>query len=299
MTPSAASTCPHADNDCSTRLVLADCLAHWQREAKHGEFDTGRYRCRFVSWGQGPPLILIPGMASDAISFAMLMDRLKTHFRCISYELPEGGPDGARLLRYRHDDLVRDLFALVDHLAIAECVVLGYSFGSTIALAAMHEQPARFSRGILLGGFAQRHLAPAEVLLASFARFMPGTLGQLPLRRQIIENNHREPFLQRERAAWDFFMERTCRIPMRAVASRALMVHRIDLRPILPSIKQPIMMICGDRDPLVGKQCEADLRQGLPNVVRAEIENCGHVPILTHPEVMAEAMRHFLTQDPG
>ena len=58
--------------------------------------DTGRYRCRYVAWGQGPPLICIPGMAGDAISFVMLMTRLQTHFRCISYDLPDGGQDTVR-----------------------------------------------------------------------------------------------------------------------------------------------------------------------------------------------------------
>jgi pimeloyl-[acyl-carrier protein] methyl ester esterase len=301
MTSTLAPACPHTDSPdatCAKRLILSECLDHWRREAQHGEVDTGRYRCRYVVWGRGPTLVLVPGMASDAISFVMLMDRLKSHFRCVSYELPEGGPDGARLMSYHHEDLTRDLFALLDRLRIAECFLLGFSFGSTIALSALHQQPQRFTRGILQGGFARRPLAPAEVLVASFARFLPGTLGQLPLRRRVIEHNHREPFLQRDPDVWEFFMEHTCRIPMRAIASRVLMIHRLDLRSILPTIPQPMLMICGDRDPLVGKTCEQELRQGLPSVARAEIEHCGHQPHQTHPEVMAEVVRQFL-QAPG
>src|SRR5205807_2672548 len=121
---------------CSQRLQLADCLQRRRREAEFGVLDTGRYRCRCVAWGQGPTLVCIPGMASDAVSFVMLMARLQTHFRCISYDLPDGDGDGARLMRYRHDNLVSDLFALLDHLHIRETLVLGFSFGSTIALAA-------------------------------------------------------------------------------------------------------------------------------------------------------------------
>lgn len=299
MVSSSAAACPHSaspheEADCAQRLALGECLDHWNREAHHGEVDTGRYRCRYVVWGTGPALVMIPGMASDAISFVMLMDRLKAHFRCVSYELPEGGPDGARLMRYRQEDLTDDLFALLDHLRIAECVPLGFSFGSTIALSALHQEPHRFTHGILQGGFARRPLARAEVLLASFARFLPGSLGRFPLRKRIIENNHRRPFLQRDPDVWEFFMEHTCRIPLRAIAARVLMIHRVDLRSILPTIQHPMLMICGDHDPLVGKTCEEELRQGLPNVTRAEIEHCGHVPNLTHPEVTAEVVRQFL-----
>ena len=299
MTSFPALSCSQTEApECARRLVLSECLDHWHREAQLGEVNTGRYRCRYVVWGQGPTLVMVPGMASDAISFVMLMDRLKAHFRCVSYELPEGGPDGARLMTYRHDDLTSDLFALLNHLRIAECFLLGFSFSSTIALSALHQQPGRFMRGILQGGFARRPLARSEVLVASFARFLPGTLGQLPLRRRVIEHNHREPFLQRDPDVWSFFMERTCRIPMKAVASRVLMIHQLDLRSILPTIQQPMLMICGDRDPLVGRACEQELRQGLPSVARAEIERCGHQPHQTHPEVMAEVVRQFL-QAPG
>ena len=55
-----------------------------------------------------------------------------------------------------------------------------------------------------------------------------------------------------------------------------------------------MLLICGDRDPLVGRCCEQDLLRGLPNVARAEIEECGHLPQFTHPEVLSEVIRRFL-----
>jgi pimeloyl-ACP methyl ester carboxylesterase len=274
--------------------VLADCLSRWDREAHAGVVDTGRYRCRFVLWGRGPALVLIPGMGMDAQGFLMLMARLQSSYRCISYDLPDGSADGANLMRYRHADLADDLFALLDHLAIRKTHVLGSSFGSTIALQALHAQPGRFERAILQGGFARRPLARAEVLAASFARFLPGRLGHLPLVRRILDHNAGAEFADRERDVWNFFVGQSLKIPLRAFASRALMIHRLDLRPILPTIRKPTLLVCGDRDRLVGKACELELMQGLPLAARAEIEGCGHMPQLTHPEVLAEVVRQFL-----
>jgi pimeloyl-ACP methyl ester carboxylesterase len=223
----------------------------------------------------------------------MLMARLQADFCCVSFDLPDGENDGAHVRSYRHTDHVADLFALLDHLSIRESVLLGSSFGSTIALAALHAQPARFPRAILQGGFARRPLARAEVLAASFCRFLPGRVAHLPFVRQILERAHRAPFQDREPAVWDFFVEESLRTPLRAFAARALLIHRIDLRPLLPAIKQPVLMICGDRDPLVGKSCEAELLHALPHVTRGEIEGCGHMPQITHPEVMAEVVRQW------
>ena len=53
-------------------------------------------------------------------------------------------------------------------------------------------------------------------------------------------------------------------------------------------------LICGDCDPLVSKRCETELLTGLPNIVRVEIENCGHMAIYTHPELLAELTAEFL-----
>ena len=37
------------------------------------------------------------------------------------------------------------------------------------------------------------------------------------------------------------------------MARRALLLHRVDLRPLLPAIRQPVLLVCGSHDPLVGK----------------------------------------------
>src|SRR5207249_1225207 len=93
-------------------------LERFEREAVRGICDTGRYRCPYFSWGQGPPLVMVPGLSDQALSFVMLGALLAPEFRCISYDLPSGRDDGARLGSYRHADLVDDLFALLDHLSL-------------------------------------------------------------------------------------------------------------------------------------------------------------------------------------
>src|SRR5262245_43219860 len=146
-------------------LPLRNALERFEREATRGICDTGRYRCRYYAWGEGPPLVFVPGLSDDALSFVLPIALLSRHFRCVAYDLPAGGADGARLDRYRHRDLVADLFALMDHVGARRGYLFGSSFGSTVALAALHAAPERLPRGILQGGFAHRPLAWAEVAL--------------------------------------------------------------------------------------------------------------------------------------
>lgn len=284
-----AEECRHEDP-----ISLDETLHRFEREAIQGVCDTGRYRCPYYIWGDGPPLVFIHGLCDDSRSFVLPIATLSRHFRCIAYDLPGNPGDGSKLNGYQHPHFVTDLHALLDHLGLRSCDLFGSSFGSTIALRAMHGRPERFPRAVLQGGFARRSLALPEVLLASLARYWPWPMHRLPLRVPIIRRAHSPPFASAPSENWDFFLERSGAPIMRAVAHRALILHDIDLRNLLPEIPQPVLLICGDADPLVDKKCEAVLQAGLPQATRAELQNCGHLPQFTHPEVMAELILRFL-----
>lgn len=274
---------------------LADTLRRFEQEAVHGACDTGRYRCPYFTWGSGPPLLLVPGLSDDARSFVAVSALLSEQFRCIAYDLPAGRGDGARLGRYGHDDLVADAVALLHHLGVGQSYLLGSSFGSTIVLSALRAFPERFPRAVLQGGFACRRLAPAEVLLARLARYWPGRMHRFPFRRAILHRSHHEPFESKPPEVWDYFLTRWGAPPIAAVAQRALMLQRLDLRSILSEIHQPVLLVCGDADPLVSPACEEVLLRGLPHVGRVELPDCGHNPLFTHPEALADITRRFLT----
>jgi 3-oxoadipate enol-lactonase len=278
--------------------TLSQALRRFDREARRGVCDTGRYRCPYYVWGDGPPLVLVPGLCDDCLSFVPLLALLSPHFRCIAYDLPTGQGDGARLSAYRHADYVADLFALLDHLRLDRAYLFAVSFGSTVALGALAASSGRLPRAVLQGGFACRPLAWAEVALASLARYWPGRMRRVPLLPEILRQAHHGPFAGRPPEVWDFFLERSGAPPISAVAHRALLLNKTDLRPLLPHTRQPVLLICGDHDPLLDQTCERALMAGLPDATRAEITGCGHLPVFTHPEVVAELVHRFLTPLP-
>jgi pimeloyl-ACP methyl ester carboxylesterase len=291
-----AGLCPRAEAPPSPPTIsLEETQRRFERESVRGICDTGGYHCHYYVWGTGPPLILVPGLADDALSFLLLSSHLVSHFRCIAYDLPGGRGDGARLGRYTHFDLVADLIALLDHLNIRQSYAFGSSFGSTIVLAALHAHPERLPRAVLQGGFAYRRLAPAEILLARVARYWPGPMRLLPFRKALLRRCHYRPFVSRSPQLWEYFLLRTNAPPIAAVAHRAVMLHELDLRPILREIRQPVLLICGEGDPLVGPECEETLLHGLPSAWQVKIEGCGHNPLFSHPEVLADLVGRFFT----
>jgi pimeloyl-ACP methyl ester carboxylesterase len=278
-----------------TGLALKDILERFEREAIPGTCDTGRYRCPYYTWGEGPPLLFIAGLSDDARSFVQVIARLSGHFRCTAFDLPSGRRDGARLRHYTHAGLVEDVFALLDHLGIRQSYVFGSSFGSTIALGALRRRPERLPRALLQSGFASRPLSRAERLMACVVRGWPGPLRSLPFREAMLRRENAHHFAGLPPEVWQHFLVRSNSHPLAAVVQRALMVHHLDLRSILADIRQPVLLVCGDNDRLVCRSCEETLLAGLPNARRVELLNCGHNPLFTHSEALAEVTRCFLT----
>jgi pimeloyl-ACP methyl ester carboxylesterase len=274
---------------------LAEVLARWRREATFGVCDTGRYRCRYYTWGEGPPIVFIHGLADAPDGFAPMIARLSSAFRCIAYALPCGGADRASLGRYRPHHLVADLFALLDHLCLPRAYAFGSSFGSTVTLRALAERPDRLPRAVLQGAFAWRPLSRAQRFLCQAARYWRGRMSDLPFRLKVLARTEGHGFAQAAPGAWEFLLANSGSTPIPAAARVGLMIDQLDLRPLLSRVGQPVLLIGGDTDRVVPPRFERMLLDGLPNVDRAELPGCGHLPQYTHPELTAELVRRFLT----
>ncbi len=291
--PSLAACPTHAP--VPARLDLDEARARFEREAVRGVCDTGRYRMAYYTWGEGPPLLFVHGLGDTAESFVQTVAGLSGHFRCIAYNLPTGRGDGARMRRLSHAGLVADLWALLDHLKVERSYVFASSFGSTVALAAMREGPGRLPRAVLQGGFAHRPLRRAENLLARVTCWLPGPMRRLPVRDRILEAVHFPFFKDLPAKVWMAFVQGTGQTPVKAFSRYVLLLRRLDLRPLLTEVRQPVLLVVGERDLVIGRAHEDVLMQGLPNAGKVTLEGCGHLPTYTHPEMLAAVVRRFLT----
>jgi pimeloyl-ACP methyl ester carboxylesterase len=300
-TPPCGQVCTQScTTPCTTyaqaeRLSLGAALERCAREAVHGVWDTGRYRCPYLSWGDGPPLLFLHGLADSSQAFLLPSALLSRSFRCIAYDLPTGRGDGARLRRYSHADLVADLWDLLDHLGIRQSYVFGSSLGAAVALAALRERPERLPRAILHAPLIHKPLRWTERLFAWLMSHWPGSMAALPFRKRLLHELHRAPFAGQPPEVWDHYLAYSGAIPIRAVGRQARLLRRLDLRPLLGAIRQPVLLLAGDQDPVVRREDLEEVLRGLPGAGLFLLEGCGHFPGLTHPEMLAEVVRFFLT----
>lgn len=270
-------------------------MRSFQREAVHRTLDTGRYRLRYFTWGSGPPIVFIHGMSDAARAFVMVMHRLVANFTCVGYELPNGLTDGSRLVRYTHTEYTADLLSLLDHLKLPRAAVVGSSFGSTIALAALAAAPERFTHGVSQNGFAFRPLDRLERLLAHLARFWPGWFGDWPeIHREVMWRVDWPTLSILPPEVERFYLVNSGRTPLRASCLRSITIDRTDLRLALPGLRMPILLLTSDQDSLVLPVCAQEMARLLPDVRHVEFQNAGHHPHYSHPGPMASAIAGFL-----
>ncbi len=260
-----------------------------------GRWDGPRYRMTYRIVGDGPPLILSPGIASTYRGYALMLNLLSSRFQTIVYDYPGENPgDGAKLNKIGHDDLVDDVFGLIDHLNLGRAFLFGPSFGSTIVLKALYREPRRFPRAAIQGAFAHRPLAAAERLALRFGRLLPGSANRLPFRNRVLEWNNRNHFPEIIEDRWHHYVEQNGLTPIAPMAARLDMLGRVDLRPILPKIPTEVLVLQGNEDRIVARRHYDELIASLPNARGVVMPLVGHQPHYTHGEGMAQALNDFL-----
>jgi len=269
-------------------------VAEYDRLAEVGHLDGPRSRMTYRTLGRGPTLVLVPGLASTYRTYAPTLHRLARRFRTVTIDYPGENPDdGALLGSISHEDMVEDLLRLLDRLPPGRAHLFGLSFGSTLTLRALHRAPDRFGRSALQGGFARRKLGPAERLALRIGRRFRGTTSGLPFHEASLRRKNRRTFPAEMGDRWTYYVDQIGRTPISGLTHRLDLLSRLDLRPILPEIHHPLLLIHGTGDRIVPPARCTELAALLPRSEKVLMAGVGHQPHFTHPEELARLVGDF------
>jgi pimeloyl-ACP methyl ester carboxylesterase len=264
--------------------------------AEGGCFGTAHlkhYTARYAVWGQGPPLVLVPGLAGGLDLLGPLVRALADEYQVISYQLR--GEDDCFALRRRFGlaDLVDDLGELLDWLGLERPPVLGVSFGGVLALELAARRPQRLQSLVVQG------VGP---------RFEPGLLQQvaglvlsrypLPCDSPFVNQFFNLFFGARQRPGpfFDFVTRQCWQTDQSVMAHRFHLVERLDWEGRLEQVRVPTLVLAGSRDLLVSAQGLAEMGRRIARGKAVRLPGCGHLAFATHPELVAREAKHFLRQ---
>jgi pimeloyl-ACP methyl ester carboxylesterase len=101
--------------------------------------------------GQGAPMLLVPGLASDSQSWAPVRSDLASSFRLILPDPRSTGRTTPLSVSCDVDSVVGDLIGLLDHLEVAQVALVGHSFGGIVAHRLAIKHPERVRCAVLAG----------------------------------------------------------------------------------------------------------------------------------------------------
>jgi pimeloyl-ACP methyl ester carboxylesterase len=251
------------------------------------------YTASYREWGEGPPLVLIPGLAGGYELLAPLAQLLASRFRVISYQLR--GEDDCFALRQHFDlaDLVGDLAEFIDWHRLESPHVMGVSFGGVLALEFAARFPCRLQQLIVQGtGVRYEHGVLPRVAGAVLSRF------PLPADNPFINQFFNLLFggKQKPNPMVEFVTQQCWQTDQSVMAYRLRLLEQYDIGQRVQRIRVPSLVLSGQRDLLVSQDSHNDLVAGLPNVEVRTLSGCGHLAFVTHAGRIAREVMNFIPE---
>ena len=264
--------------------------------------------------GRGPVLVGHPGGPGFSAlyfgDFAGLGERLSL---VMLNPRGTGGSDRPADRRaYAVADYVADLDELRRHLGLDQMWLLGHSHGGVIAMAYAAAHPRRVSRLILastLARFAAEQTAAMEAAMEAKA----GEPWYADARAALEAEQAGAFSTDAEMAAlvlreWPLYFARYG--PAAAAYIEGLRVevpnadalrlfnqeifNTFDLRPQLPRITAPTLVITGEADFITGPVCSREIAAGIPHARTVLVPDCGHFIFVEARERFRREVLSFL-----
>ncbi len=265
-------------------LVLCAGSVLAQSAVREGKTPTGiAYDVR----GKGPVVVLITGSNLDRRMWAREAEWLAPGHTVVRYDLRAHGASETAKAPFSHLD---DLLSLLDALEIGKATLIGLSAGSTIAIDAALEAPARIERLVLagpsIGGYVPKE-RPAFVgdLIAALQTRDYKKAGEVLLATPVFAAPAESQALVRQMVMDNDRLWTVPRELMKAPETRAI-DHLEDLHV-------PTLVLIGEEDVAQREQAEV-LAKRVRGARLIVVPAGGHLLNLTSPQEFRAAVAAFL-----
>jgi pimeloyl-ACP methyl ester carboxylesterase len=251
--------------------------------------------------GDGPPVVLLHGLACGQRMWFHQVRALRSRFRVVTYDQRgHGGTDAPSVATgYSAALLGRDLVVVLDALKIERAAIVGFSLGGGPALALAASKPARVSRLVLADVGAG---ADDPVKIESMARRWVTLIDQGATNELVCEMLRSELFKvyarrnTRRRDHMAALIRATPTIGLRFLLSEVLAKRKslFRLTGVLQTLQVPTLVMVGELDYVCSKAARL-MAQNIPNATLKVIANSGHMAPIEQPAAFSAALLEFLS----
>ncbi|CAM3928788.1 alpha/beta fold hydrolase [Serratia silvae] len=271
-----------------------DPVDNWQQQ----QLKVNQTLYHYWERGEGPTLIFAHGLLVDHQAFTAQFNALSDSYRCIVLDMPGHGQSGYHPNGWTLDDLSRDLALMIQELSLGKVTFIGQSQGGMVGIRLAARYPELISGLILIGTSARAELPERlarwqqqrEVILngseqqraAVFTAIQRHINGEAWLSSNPVEVIHeRSIMLAHDRAGL-------------ALALDAAVITRGDVQELLPQIKVPTLVICGEHDRAAPVELSREIVSAIENASLLTLANVGHHAMIEAPKEVTKAISEFL-----
>jgi pimeloyl-ACP methyl ester carboxylesterase len=268
--------------------------------AATGFADANGARLYYEVYGEGEPLLLIPGLALNHLSWADEVPVYAPEFKVIVFD-PRGTgqssfPEGVDVTTALMAD---DAAALLDALGVDAAHVAGWSLGGMVAQEMALRHPEKV-RSLILGATTPGgpHSVPSEdwAVVALAARITQGVTAP-----NFLEILFSPGYLAEHRSEAIEYVERLNAGPPtpQVTIAQAQAITGHDTYDRLPSITAPTLVVHGADDPLIPAENGRILAERIPSAELILLEGARHRYQLEKPAEAEAAVLDFLRRHAG
>jgi pimeloyl-ACP methyl ester carboxylesterase len=245
-----------------------------------------------VDFGSGPRTLLAQGGWTGSWElWTEPLQGLSKSWRTVAYDHRGTGATVAPVDSITMENMVDDLFAVMDNLNIEKCILAAESAGGMVAVQAVLQQPQRFEGLVLVDALLHREESEG---IAGFVQALKMDYSKTIEQFVNACVPETEPNCGEVRN-WGR------KILFRASPESAIQLiqctYGIDLRSRLAQIPLPTLILHGDQDAIVPLSDSEFAATQIPVNHFHVFQATGHVPTMTRPLEVAEQIRQYFLDD--
>lgn len=239
-----------------------------------------------VAHGDGPTAIVgLAGVFGNVELWQQPFEILHRRHRTIAFDHFGTGETRVAPDRVSFDEQVSLVADVLDSFEVERCLLAGDSSFASVAVAVAHRWPERID-GLVLVGARMEHTADERTqrfVVGLREAFTPTLEGFVTVCLPEDDDGHLRRWLT----------DIIARTGAERAASLVESFYGIDVRPLLPSLQVPVLVIHGALDRINPLRIAHEVADQVQDAELVVLDDAGHVPTLSRPEAVATAIDDF------
>jgi len=257
----------------------------------------GDLKLYFEVHGNGDPLLLIAGLASDSQSWQPIIGELSRHYRVIVLDNRGVGrtspSDVDMSIRLMSDDCI----ALMNHLGLTSVSILGHSMGGFVALDCAVRYPD-YVDNLILAATSSANSQRNNALFSDWASYLESGMNQKLWFRNVFYWLFSRCFFENEKIlneAIRFSIEYPYPQSKEAFKKQVQAIAEFNCLQDLSNITSKTLVICGQEDLLFPPEESLVLSEKIPDSGFSFIEKAAHSIHFEYPQAFVKIILDFLS----